>query len=75
MNTIGQKLLTLRKARGETLRDVSSFTGLSVSYLSDLERDRTEPSLKTLKALALFYAVKPSYLIDDETDYQILDGR
>ena len=81
MTTLGQKLTYLRKTRKPraghkcTLQYVSDFTELSVSYISDLEHDRTEPSIKTLKTLAKFYHVKPSYLIDDESDYEITEGR
>lgn len=75
MTTIGEKLLNLRKQHQRTLKGVSDLTGLSLSYISDLEHDRTEPSIKTLKTLARFYDVKPSYLIDDESDYEIAEGR
>jgi transcriptional regulator with XRE-family HTH domain len=36
-----------------TLKDLADRTGLSVSYLSDIERGRTNPSLGTLEALAM----------------------
>lgn len=35
-----------------TLQDLAEHTGLSVSYLSDIERKRTEPTLKTLRKIA-----------------------
>lgn len=44
-----------RKANGLTLKAAASWTGLSVSFLSDIERGRTKPSLETLKKLSNAY--------------------
>lgn len=41
-------LKALRTSNGWTLKQLSERTGLSVSYLSDLERGRTLPSIDTL---------------------------
>lgn len=46
------KLRELRTGRDLTLKNLAETTGLSVSYLSDIERGRTNPSLKTVEALA-----------------------
>ena len=46
------RLRELRKTRDLTLKNLAEETGLSVSYLSDIERGRTNPSLKTMEALA-----------------------
>jgi transcriptional regulator with XRE-family HTH domain len=55
---IGTHLLYMRTAaHGYTLKELSALTGLSVAYLSDLERGRSEPSLKTLCAIAKAYGV------------------
>lgn len=54
---IGIELRSMRKGRRLTLLQVSEETGLSVSFLSDLERGRTRPSLDTLEKLAAFYQV------------------
>lgn len=42
----------LRTGQNLTLRNLAEATGLSVSYLSDVERGRTNPSLKTVDLLA-----------------------
>jgi XRE family transcriptional regulator, regulator of sulfur utilization len=42
----------LRSQKGLTLKDLSAVTGLSISYLSDIERGRTIPSLTTLETLS-----------------------
>lgn len=53
--TLAERFRELRKERGWRLKDVAEVTGLSIPYLSDLERDRTNPSLDTLRALAKAY--------------------
>jgi transcriptional regulator with XRE-family HTH domain len=50
--TLGDRLRELRGEHGMTLKDLSGHTGLSVSYLSDMERGRTAPSLDTLTLLS-----------------------
>ena len=65
---IGLELRAIRKSQRHTLSKVSEETGLSVSFLSDLERGRTRPSLDTLEKLAVFYQVPlNSILVNAET--------
>lgn len=54
---IGSTLRRLRKTNQLTLLDVKEATGLSVSFLSDMERGRTNPSIESLQKLASFYDV------------------
>jgi transcriptional regulator with XRE-family HTH domain len=49
---IGREIRDLRKARGVTLAAVAEASGLSVGYLSLLERDRATPSIKALHAVS-----------------------
>ncbi|MCB2160672.1 helix-turn-helix domain-containing protein [bacterium] len=49
---LGDRIRELRDQKGETLKDISKNTGISISYLSDLERNITRPSLQTLESLA-----------------------
>lgn len=62
---IGTKLRLLRKKYGHTLLDVSKGTELSVSFLSDVERGRTNPSLETLEKVASFYQMPPNELLSN----------
>ena len=48
-----ERLKEMRRARDLTLKGLAARTGLSVSYLSDLERGRTMPPLPTLETLAM----------------------
>ncbi|MEW6081490.1 MAG: cupin domain-containing protein [Bacillota bacterium] len=45
---IGSMLKRLRMEKGLTLREMSSMTGLSVGFLSNLERDINSPTLSSL---------------------------
>jgi len=51
--TLHERLKEMRRARNLTLKGLAARTGLSVSYLSDLERGRTTPPLPTLETLAM----------------------
>lgn len=62
---LGENLRRLRKLKNYTLVQVSQQTGISVSFLSDMERDRTKPSLDTLGKLAECYQVSVNDLLGD----------
>jgi transcriptional regulator with XRE-family HTH domain len=57
MNNLAQYLRDSRTRRGLTLAFLADVTDLSISYLSDLEHGRADPSLKTLRALASLYGM------------------
>ena len=70
---LGEKLKNTRKnLRGYTLQKVFDETGISVSFLSDIERGRTKPSLETLQKLANYYQVNLSDLLEDTQDNKII---
>src|SRR5690348_8702847 len=50
--TVGQRLRERRRELGMTLRHLADATDLSLTYLSDLERGRAQPSLKTFRRIA-----------------------
>ncbi|MER2206746.1 MAG: helix-turn-helix transcriptional regulator, partial [Rhodococcus sp. (in: high G+C Gram-positive bacteria)] len=62
---IGGKLRELRTEHGMTLRGLAAETGLSPTLLSQVERGVTEPSLKTLRALAPVFGQSISALFED----------
>ncbi|WRS27742.1 XRE family transcriptional regulator [Oscillospiraceae bacterium MB08-C2-2] len=51
MSAVGAKIKKIRKQRKMTLQDLANFTGLSVGYLSNLERDLTNPTLINLQQI------------------------
>ena len=69
---VGQVLRSRRIDRGETQRDVADRAGISVQYLSEIERGRKEPSSEMLAAvgdvslgLATVGASRPEHLPDE----------
>ncbi|SMB83422.1 helix-turn-helix domain-containing protein [Deinococcus hopiensis] len=59
-----ERLRELRTERGLRLKDICEDASLSVPYLSDLERGRTNPSLDTLKSLATAYKISVHDLLE-----------
>lgn len=47
-----------RIAKEFTLKNLAEATGLSISFLSDIERGRTDPSVKTLLKIAAAFDMK-----------------
>jgi transcriptional regulator with XRE-family HTH domain len=64
-DTIGQRLRARRVALGRTLAEVAEQSGLSLPYVSNLERGRGNPTLDALRALALALDVPLSSLVGD----------
>lgn len=64
--SLSERLRTKRKKLGLTLKEVHERTGLSVSFLSEVERGKTNPSVETLKKLANCYNVPVSELVPEE---------
>ena len=60
--TLGADLRALRKARGVTLTDLAEQLGRSVGWLSQVERDKSEPSIGDLRAIAAVLGVPISLL-------------
>lgn len=86
---LGEKLRKLRKDKGFTLDQLAEKSGLSKSYLWELEnRESQRPSAEKLTALAAVFGVGATYFIEDDVrapqqrhfdegffrDYQKLDG-
>jgi transcriptional regulator with XRE-family HTH domain len=48
---VGERLRRARRERGETLADVARRAGISVQYLSEMERGRKEASSEMIAAV------------------------
>jgi len=68
--TLGADLRALRKARGLTLLDLSETLGRSVGWLSQVERDLSEPSITDLRHMAAALDVSVSMLARHEAPEQ-----
>lgn len=60
--TLGADLRALRKARGLTLTDLATTLGRSVGWLSQVERDKSDPSISDLRQIARVLDVSVSSL-------------
>jgi DNA-binding transcriptional MerR regulator/quercetin dioxygenase-like cupin family protein len=65
---ISQKLLQLRRERGLTLAEVARKTGVSVSFVSSLERGYSKASIATLQKLARLYETNVLFFFADKDD-------
>lgn len=64
---IGSRIKALRRRRNMTLAAVAEAAGLSPSYLSQVERGRSTPSLSTLSNIATALGVNLRELFEPET--------
>jgi len=60
--TLGADIRALRKARGLTLAELGHVLGRSVGWLSQVERDKSEPSITDLRFIAKALDVSVSSL-------------
>ncbi len=70
---IGSRVREIRRDQGLSLRDLAAAAGLTPSFLSQLERGLTEPSISSLRRIAeglntpIFY-----FLLDGEQDHPVV---
>lgn len=66
MNAIfGPFLRSVREKLGKTMRQVADVLGVSVVYISDIERGRRNPpSEKMIKSMAEFLQISPEILLE-----------
>lgn len=62
---IGNTLKRLRKQRGFSLRKLAELSGLSHSFISDIENYRCNPSIESLQKIASALNVKPHIFLSD----------
>ncbi|MBI3243625.1 MAG: cupin domain-containing protein [Chloroflexi bacterium] len=51
-NTLGASIRRARKRRGLTIQQVAKLSGLSISFISQLERDLLSPSVNSLQKIS-----------------------
>lgn len=69
--TIGNKIKNLRKLNKMTQMELAAKANISRSYLADIERDRYNASLDTLKSIASALNVNINEFFDNQTDLNI----
>ena len=63
---LGRKIRDLRLRRGMTVQQLAEASKLSKGFISQVENDRTSPSLATLRDLALALETSVAYLVVEE---------
>ncbi len=67
---LGEILKEARKARKLTLAEAAAQIGVSVGYLSNLEKNRQEPSLNILQEIASKLDISLAMLLEEEEDLE-----
>ena len=71
---LGERLRLFRERRGLTLQEVADRSGLSRSYISEIENGKKQPSIKALEALTAALNVSLDALMPEgDTDGTIGD--
>jgi transcriptional regulator with XRE-family HTH domain len=65
---LGKKIRDLRLRRGLTVQQLAAATGLSKGFVSQVENQRTSPSLATLRDLARALETSAAYLVGEQED-------
>ena len=60
---LGSTIRTIRKRKGITIASICAATGLSQGFMSQLENDKTSPSISTLEQIAAALDVPLAYLL------------
>lgn len=73
MSTFGERLRSLRTARGLTQKECGKLFQLSESAIGMYERDQREPSLELVRRIADYFEVTIDYILG--RDHFIMNGR
>lgn len=64
--SIGRKLRLRRKVRGLSLQEVADSSGVSIGQLSQIERDISSPSLRSLRVICKALDMPMGWLLDSD---------
>jgi transcriptional regulator with XRE-family HTH domain len=74
--SLGKKIGDLRRKRGLTSRELATNVQVTSSLISQIEHDKTSPSLETLRRIAKVLWVPLTYLLlEDDLDPQVVRKR
>lgn len=63
---LGDQIRSIRKSQEITLKELAEKTGLSIGYISQIERNLTDPSLSTLRKISGALGVPTYQFLGDE---------
>ena len=69
MDEIHNKIKTLRLDRNFTLKELSEQTGLSLSFLSQIERGASSLSITSLKKISDALEIHINYFFEEENEH------
>lgn len=69
---VGVKVKDLRKQKGITLKQMAERTGLSIGYLSNIERDMTSPTLDHLASIAKALDTSVTSLLEEPQQHTVV---
>jgi transcriptional regulator with XRE-family HTH domain len=69
--TLGQKVRRLRETMGLTQKDLGEMVGVSDSMITQIETDRTQPSLKILNNMGKSLGVNTSYFLMESMEEEL----
>ncbi|MBS4021404.1 MAG: helix-turn-helix domain-containing protein [Dethiobacter sp.] len=64
---LGNRIRAMREEKDLTLESLGDALGLSITYLSDIERGERVPSLQTIQKISRYFNIPVSLLIDSES--------
>src|SRR5689334_13445063 len=67
--SIGERLAELRKEHRYSIRKLAERAGVSASLISDVERDKVEPSISTLKRLSDALGTTLTYFFSEPAEH------
>jgi len=65
---VGARVRSLRRERGLTIEQLASATGLTKGFISQLERDRTAPSLSSIARICDALGVRLSHIFEHDPE-------
>lgn len=63
ITTFGDRVARSREMRGWSQKEASAITGVSVTFISEIENDHREPGMAVLRALSAHYGVSLDWLV------------
>lgn len=68
--SVGKNVRKIRKEKGLSILDLKNLTGLSKSTISDLENDKSSPTIETLQKIANALNVDIKEFFKNESEKQ-----
>ena len=68
----GNKIRLLRKEKNLTIEEFAEITGFTASYISQVERNKVEPSLSALNKISNALNVSLYYFLEEQSDKIII---